>query len=180
MLWDWLNARRIVCGDGAWILLKPAILPWKSGYWFENDSKISFLTTRRYAYESSNSLEMRFRCIRTFDFPIVETAILYEDKLWQKLANFNTVATIERRDSNGHFHELLYILRLCLFFPGSPLVRNVLLNFPTRRRDASRTRCLASGQFLHEMSDDVTPYQSKRNAIVTTPCFFIRRRELCE
>lgn len=27
MLWDWLNARRIVCGDGAWILLKPAILP---------------------------------------------------------------------------------------------------------------------------------------------------------
>lgn len=26
MLWDWLNAHRIVCGDGVWILFKPAIL----------------------------------------------------------------------------------------------------------------------------------------------------------
>ena len=43
MLWDWLNARRIVCGNGAEVLLKSAILRRKSDYWFRSDSKTSLL-----------------------------------------------------------------------------------------------------------------------------------------
>ena len=179
MLWDWLNARRIVCGDGAWILLKPAILPWKSGYWFENDSRISFLATRCYTRVEVWIFARNVAASELSISPIDETTILAESsltgKFWQKLAKIvfqrlNDIIPTARLTNwqNIYSHSCVCVF----FFLGSPLVRNISLNFPTRRRDASRTRCLASGQFLHEMCLTTSRHTSPKETRSWPPPFF--------